>query len=52
MSVELIKGNRRKKSNGKQEVVCFIHFKDIEQPEYPFWITKENYEDIGKLMNW
>lgn len=52
MSVELIKGNRRKKSNGEQEEVCFIHFKGIEQPEYPFWITKENYNAIGEMMGW
>lgn len=46
MTLEFAKGTK------ENEKVCFLHTGKIDNPTFPLWITKKNFEEIKQLMDW
>lgn len=51
MTLEFIKGKHPSQYPNVEDV-CLISTDKIEKPQYPIWLTKENFEEIKKIMNW
>ena len=46
MTMEFMKGTKDKAD------VCYLLTHKITSIDYPLWVTKENFEEIKKIMDW
>jgi len=46
MTLEFIKGIK------DEDDVCFLSTQKIRTIKHPLWLTKEDFDEIKKLMNW